>query len=391
MASKKVFVITGVNFLRAYGGIKYLCQNLTARGVELQICAPIPREMVKELDGWPVPMYSYYTKWYSGCRKFRSLICAARTIIQVLATDSALLVCELQFYFVAVLIKKLKPKTPVIFYSQEMLTPEEHSSGYLGKLVRYYERYSDIPDLLIDVNPYRVAKRKERFKITKEVIILPNTIPLSEIPNPGPIGTLSSLAGGGLPANIPILIYAGGAHFSMGWDFILDAVDSVSLSLFFLAFCQGTREEIMLLRQKVQKHRGARKVRVCDAVPRTTLLSCLHEANAGLVFYPYSAERSTNQLYCAPTKALEYIGVGLPVIASANPPLIDLIDGYALGVCAKDDTAASLTEAIEKLFKKSSFQLQEMRSRERLIFKEKLCFERVSEGVLDRIQTQISA
>ena len=193
------------------------------------------------------------------------------------------------------------------------------------------------------------------------------------------------MAGGDLPVGMPILVYIGGVHKGTGLDTVVEALEGIGRPVFFLGFCHGkSREQVEQFRQKVEARLGPNRGRICHAVPRSELLSCIHEASAGLVYYPYSDYPSFNQLYCAPTKMFEYIAVGLPVVASANPPLLNLIEKNRLGACAKGDSVSALRVAIEFLLTSPEYQT-DIRQRSRQLFAEQLCFEKVSSPVVARI------
>lgn len=380
----RLLVVSGTNFLRAYSGIKYLCNSLTDGGIAVEAYAPIPRNMIPELAGCRFPVHSLFAPWYGKIPRLRIYLFRAQLFIKSLLDDDAIMFSELTFFRDAVMHKKLKPQLPFIHYCQELLTPEEFPES---KETRFYERDTDCVDLTIDVDSNRAALRRTRFNLTREILVLPNTLPLSDLPPPAPVGTLSQLAGGNLPEGVPILIYIGGTHKGTGFDTIIKAVARVSRPLFFLGFCYGRKQEdVDLVRRAVESHLGSKRGRICNAVPRVALLSCLHEASAGLVYYPYTDAPSANQLYCAPTKVFEYIAVGLPVVASANPPLISLIEDNQLGVCAKDDSVAALHDAIECLLTSPKYQ-SDIRQRSQKLFAEQLCFEKVALPVVARVKS----
>ena len=49
MRTPKLLVVSGSNFLRAYAGIKYLCDSLIDRGIAVEVYAPIPRTSFRNL------------------------------------------------------------------------------------------------------------------------------------------------------------------------------------------------------------------------------------------------------------------------------------------------------------------------------------------------------
>jgi len=374
---RKLIIVSGANFLRAYSGVKYLADSLFDKGIKIEIFAPIPRQMIDEVKNYRFPVHSLFGAWYGLIPRLRVHMFRLRIRWKALREPSSWLFTDLSFFPEAVAIKRAKPKTTLIHYCLELLTPEEFPEL---KNVQFYEDNANVPDLILDVDANRAAARKKRFCLTREIMVLPNTLPLTEIPRHAPNGTLSTLAGGGLPPDVPILVYIGGVHKGTGFDTIIDALSSITQPFFFLGFCNGSNRDVESIRHKVNARLGSHRGRICNSVPRQLLLSCLHEAAAGLVYYPYTDAPSINQLYCAPTKLFEYLSVGLPVIASSNPPLIDLIKHNRLGVCARDDGVVALRDAIDCLLN-SKISHDYIRK----VFSEKLCYEKVSGTVINSI------
>ena len=383
MKRPRLIVVSALNFLRAYSGVQYLSNALADQGFDVEVYAPIPRHMLAETANCRFRVQSHYGGPVGRIPRIRIYWFIVTLVARALVQDCVLLFTDLRFLKQAAIIKRLRPQLPLIHYCLELLTPEEFPS-YHG--VRQYETLANIPDLIIDVEPHRALMRRERFGIVRQIVVLPNTLPLSEMPARSPGGTLATLAGGDLPDNIPILLYTGGTHEEMGIQVIIEALRGLSRPVFFLAFCHGpTRDSVDRFRKRVEGMLGRHRCRVCDAVPRSQLIGCIHEADAGMVYYPHSQSPSFNQLYCAPTKVFEYIAAGLPVVASSNPPLVDLIERRNLGACASDDSSAALGRAIEQCLLRSQDR-REHTMRATRIFAEELCFEKVSGSVLSEIR-----
>ncbi len=388
MKRTRLLVVSASNFLRAYAGVQYLSNALADHGLDVEVYAPIPRHMLHETAHCRFRVHSHYDGVVGRIPRLRVFAFVLSLVARALAQDCALLFTELRFLKQAAFIKRLRPRIPCIHYCQEYLTPEEFPE-YRG--VRDYEALANIPDLIIDVEPARAASRRERFRIHREIVVLPNTLPLSELPSPAPCGSLARLAGRCLPSDRPILVYAGGIHPGTGMQTVVSALSELRGRVFFLAFCNVDEPHRMeSFRQMVGGALGVENASVCDGVPRSLLLSCLHEATAGLVYYPYQELPTFNQHYCAPTKVYEYFAAGLPVIASSNPPLVDLVEKRGLGVCAVDGTASGLRAAIAGLLLGHA-DLTAVSARARGVFRNELCYERQSRQVVSRILEVVSA
>lgn len=388
MHRPKLYVTTGANFLRAYSGVQYLAQSLACRGVAVQVSAPVPASMLHELADCPVPVYSYYRGWYGRLPMLRQRACRLRILYMGLVRRYPILCCDLHFYQECALVKRHRPDQALVLYCQELLTPEEHGQTKYARDLAYYAESAHLPDLVVEVNEQRAAKRIQRFGLKQPVAVLPNTLPLSEVPPRAPRGTLARLAGRDLPEEMPVLIYAGGIHPGVGFDTIAAAVAALRRPILLLAFCNGRPRRVRALRERLTERLGADRVQVCESVPRRALLSCMHEADAGLVHYPWSAEQSVNQLYCAPTKMHEYLAAGIPVVGSANPPLREVLEGGEVGVCAEDDAPESLAAAMEALLWDEE-RKRAIRERAPRLFAEELCYEKVSGPAVEAIYERL--
>lgn len=373
----KIILATGQNFLRAYGVIKYLADALVNRNVEVEVFAHIPEDQVFEATGLRFSVHNLEQAWYARVPRLRVWLNRRRVFraaASQLGPGDALIVHDYTYFGVAARIKSRRPDLPLIHYCTEYFTSEDYPR--FRHMLACYERTPDVADLVIDVNSERAAERKRRFNISRPVVVLPNTLPNSQIPERAPPGTLGRLAGVDLPRDMRVLIYAGTAHPFMSIDTVVDAIVRAQGPLFFLAFCRGTRAELADWQTRADDRLGPGRARIVPAVPRRLLLSCLHEAHAGLVYYPHSDEPTTNQLFCAPTKLYEYLAVGLPVVCSANPTLVGLVEDRGLGACSREDSADSLATAINRTLFQSARDLEAMRIRARQFFVDECCYER---------------
>lgn len=369
-AQKKLLVFCPVNPLRSYSGVKYLCDALAQRGVDLELWAYIPKNMLHETSGWRFTVRSFLNKWYWPIPRIRFGVSKLHVLFLGLTTDAAILFIDLTFVKQIALIKKLRPKKVLIHYCTEFFTAGEVPQ--IEGALQFYQQFANIPDLVIEVETNRAKLRKEWYSMSKTPLVIPNTIPKSEIPPQSHVGRLAKLAGIQFPAGVPVLLYSGAVFLHRELDLLVDALAGMRRRPFFLAFCYGDVAAIADLRQKCVERLEQNQVKICDAVPRTELLACIHEADAGYVYYRPSL--TIGNLYAAPTKLFEYIAVGLPVIASNNPEIVKLIDEGGLGLCVKDESVLGLRDAIESLLFDSE-RLACIRERQREKFESELCYE----------------
>lgn len=376
----RTIIFSNVNPLRAYSGLKYLTEALKQNGLDVELVAKIPRNMLSETTGWKMNVKSFYSSWYGKIPLFRRYMVHLHVLLLGIFAD-VLIFHEITFYREIVLLKKLFPKKKFIHYCTELYTEKDVPKD--KNLLKFYKRYANIPDLIIECDEGREKLRKEMFGITKPTTIILNTIPKAELPSKGSKGSLAKLAGiYALPTDMPIVVYTGGAYFHRQLDMLVEAVSKVNRKVFFLSFCYGDKNAIDSLERLCREKLGSKYFKICYSVPRNDLLMCINEATAGIVYYKPSL--SIGNLYASPTKLFEYIGAGIPVISSNNPEIVKLIEKYNLGVCVKDESVEALAQAIEDLvFDKE--KITEIKKNEDIIFNNLLCYEVANRDAIKKI------
>ena len=380
MGSPQLLVLSPANPLRSYSGVKYLCDSLSARGLTLELWANIPSSMLSETTDWGYQVKSFWSGVIGKIPRIRYYSAWARAFWLAYRGPRVIITVDTGFIREMALAKKLRPEMVLIQYCPELFTPED--VPHLRAPLERYARYADVPDIVIDVEPNRATYRQNRYQLTKDVLVIPNTLPRSEMPARAVTGTLARLAGRELPSNRPILLYIGRGSLDRDWDLISTALAGMDRKPFFLAFCYGDVNHIAALREKLHGLLRSEFFHIADAVPRQALLGCIHEADAGLVYYRPS--HSINHRYAAPTKLYEYLAAGLPVIASNNPGIVELVDDHGLGVCVENESPEALSSAIEGLLFDRS-RLDKMRRNCLDAFQNELCYEVASRGTIDQI------
>lgn len=69
-------------------------------------------------------------------------------------------------------------------------------------------------------------------------------------------------------------------------------------------------------------------------------------ANIGLLIYRNTCR---NNYYCAPNKLFEYIMMGLPVVASNFPGLVEIVENNQIGLCIDPTSPKEIADAVNKL------------------------------------------
>lgn len=377
----KILIVSAANPLRAYSGLKYLTKALKSNGMDVELRAKIPKEMIWETNEWEINVKSFYDSWYGSIPLLRRYLVHLHMLILGIFISDIIIFHELTFFRHVVFLKRIFPKKRFIHYCTELYTEEDVPQD--KRLLKFYKKHANIPDLIIECDKGREKLRREMYGINKPTVVIPNTIPKSEIPKKGLEGSLAKMAElPKIPTGVPVLVYTGGAYLHRQLDMIIDAISNIDKKIFFLAFCYGEREAIINLENVCERKLGSKYYKICDSVPRDELLKCINEATAGVVYYKPSL--SIGNLYASPTKLFEYIGAGVPVISSNNPEIVSLIEKNNLGICVKDESVEALTNAINEIVFNKEKILQIKKSQE-TAFNNSLCYEVAAKEAIETI------
>lgn len=377
----RIKIMTAVNPLRAYSGIKYLTKALMNENIDIELIASISRKDLAETDNWEINVKSFYSRLYGRIPLLRGYLMHLDFFLTCIFKADVIIFHELIFYRSVVLLKKIFPNKKFIHYCTELYTEEDVPSH--KRLLDFYKKNPNVPDLIIECNEGREKLRKEMYGINKPTCVIPNTIPRSEVDIKKDKSYLDKALGDNrLSSDIPIIIYAGGAFLHRELDIIVDAISLLENKVAFVGFVYGEKEAIEKLNDECDKKLSKHEYRVIESLPREELLKCIVEADAGLVYYKPSL--SIGNLYAAPTKLYEYIGLGIPVVSSNNPEIVKMVNKFGLGVCVEDETVEALSKAISEIVYDKE-KIKEIRANEKKYFESELCYEVSSKEAIDKI------
>ncbi len=149
----------------------------------------------------------------------------------------------------------------------------------------------------------------------------------------------------GLKAGDLIVLYQGGFALGRGLHNLLRAMVGLPDHMKLVMMGWG---KIELELRSLAEELGLldRQVFFFPPVPQEDLLHWTASAHVGVI--PYQAV-SLNNYLCMPNKLFEYMGAGLPVVASAFPELSRVIDGSSAGVTFDPEEPASIAAAMNKV------------------------------------------
>ncbi len=86
---------------------------------------------------------------------------------------------------------------------------------------------------------------------------------------------------------------------------------------------------------------------VLGRVPNHLLPAITAQADVGIVTYPYEG---LNNIYCSPNKIFEYAQAGLPVVATEQPPLKEMVESYGIGeLLGRDDGPMEIADTLRNV------------------------------------------
>ncbi len=153
----------------------------------------------------------------------------------------------------------------------------------------------------------------------------------------------------GFPENSLILLYQGvilkgrGLHKLIS---LLPAIDDLCLVIL------GDGDLRLELENYVSELQMKDRVKFTGTISQNELLSYTASADIGCVLIE---NISRSYYYALPNKLFEYIAVGIPVLASNLPQMVQIIDEYGVGKYVDPDNRQEIIDVVE-LFRDSEFR-----------------------------------
>ncbi len=167
-----------------------------------------------------------------------------------------------------------------------------------------------------------------------------------------------------------LFVYTGyllrGRHIEM----LIEAMSLLPKNYGLAIIGDGAADYKATLRELAIQNNVERRVVFVDPVPWSQLISFINSADCAFLFYDKS--RSLNNYYCSPNKLFEALAAGLPVIASDNPLIKDVVMAHSCGICLREITPQTIANAVRQLLTKLN---REEKSRLRQIAEQLYCWE----------------
>jgi glycosyltransferase involved in cell wall biosynthesis len=228
----------------------------------------------------------------------------------------------------------------LVYDAHELIVPDRGQSLSVNRRIVYSLERLLIRrvDLLVAANDDRAAIMKVHYGLRQRPIVIHN------IP-PCPRGTQQGSAGGhtGLaPARgTTRLLYQG----MMGLDreLVLFVRVLSHLEDQYELVMVGDGPEMGALRNVAREEGVISRVTFLGQVPIRELPSITRQCSVGIVSYSFD---TLNQRYCAPNKVYEYAQAGVPIVATGQDVLQELVAGTGIGAILP--RGANLGETLEQ-------------------------------------------
>ncbi|NLC68596.1 MAG: glycosyltransferase family 4 protein [Clostridiaceae bacterium] len=130
-----------------------------------------------------------------------------------------------------------------------------------------------------------------------------------------------------------IVLYQGYVSFDRGLNRFVEALTYLPLNYRMVVVGDGPDLEHLKAIAEEELQRG--RFTVLGRVANHLLPAIIKYADLGIVTYSYEG---LNNIYCSPNKIFEYAQAGLPVVATDQPSLRSMVEGYGIGILIRQDT-----------------------------------------------------
>ena len=190
----KLLVVPGIDFDRSYAGTQYLLEELSAT-FDVTACIFTEKQTAVWYRRLPIRCRIWPflgTIWNVGRLRLMSKMFRLYVLARMLVSRYVL-ITESAYLREAALAKKLRGRRMVLVqFCQELFLFEEWPAAWTWSATQ--KKWGHVPDIVVDVDPFRARIRKEYYRLGKMPYVLRNTLPSRQLPPRAPPGRLWELA-----------------------------------------------------------------------------------------------------------------------------------------------------------------------------------------------------
>ena len=266
-----------------------------------------------------------------------------------------------------VLVKKILPTIPFIYDSHELFHSWPiNSSNFESKLLmiksvlvrKYFIKRelsnSKYVDYLVTVNKSLAGNLKEYFKFKNEITVVRNC------PEYASTYTKSTILKDkfNIPAEKKILVFIGANIYlnSLNMEQVFEEFkDRKDIEIVVISTFNDHSKQVM----KYIESKGIKNVHFHDKVRPEQINEYLSSADVGVV--PTWNKSDLSYWYALDNKLFEYIQARIPVLATAQPEYVNIIDAEKCGVCVNADEKNAYINGFDKIISNYEFYLTNTR------------------------------
>lgn len=240
----------------------------------------------------------------------------------------------------ALLIRVLKRRVLIIQDIRELYSTNDAKS-LKGKLFILSERrLMRLADVVICANGHRAVYMKETFNLPSLPLVFENIRFLTGEVN----DSIEHFERIDLENVRFKVISTGGVSLARGALDLLKAFRTLPLVYHLFLVGGGSKEDYQIVNDYICLN-NIENVTILGKVPLLSLRNIVSKCTIGVVIYP---RNNINNEYCASGKVYEYVGEGLPIVTSLNPPLSELCQATNIGI-ASDDYGTAIKHVADNL------------------------------------------
>jgi glycosyltransferase involved in cell wall biosynthesis len=249
---------------------------------------------------------------------------------------------DLETLLPAVLASRVRGR-PVVYDAHE-LTSEQGDVRSLRKAVERWLERRLVPrvDYLITPNAPRAEIYARRCALRNPAVVVRNCPPTLEVRRTDLLRQEL-----GVSADTRIVVYHGALIDGRALDNLVTAARAFDNRIVLVLIGADSEYSQTVLEPLAQSVSEPRRVYFVPFVEPDRVLDYVASADLGVAIYK---NINLNNYLCAPTKLYEYLMVGLPVVTSNFPEMLELLEQYAVGRTFDPDSPASIANAINTFF-----------------------------------------
>jgi glycosyltransferase involved in cell wall biosynthesis len=246
-------------------------------------------------------------------------------------------------------------RRPVIYDAHE-LTSEQGDPRSMRKAVERWIERRLVPrvDYVIAPNAARSRIYARRCELRNPPVVIRNCPPSTEVPRSDLLRQQL-----GLSADVRIVVYHGSLMQGRALDHLVAATREFDTNISLVLIGAESPFFQTVLVPLVESMPEPRRVHFIPFVEPDRVLDYVASADLGVVIYQ---NVNLNNYLCAPTKLYEYLMVGLPVVTSNFPEMLELFEQFPVGLPFNPDDPSSIAAAINLFFRTREQNSLEMES-----------------------------